>query len=131
MDSRLETSLTFGTMLNTLPPVRDGKLRGLAVTGSKRSAVVSQLPTIAESGVPGYEATAWYGVFAPAGTPLDIIAKLNSDMSRILSVPEVRTRLKDEGAELVGGPPDRLRNQVRSEIEKWTKVVKEAAIKVD
>ena len=118
-------------MLNTLPPVRDGRLRGLAVTGSKRSAVVSQLPTIAESGVPGYEATAWYGIFAPAGTRLEIIAKLNSDISRILSVPEVRTRLANEGAELVGGPPQRLSNQVRSDIEKWAKIVKEAAINVD
>jgi tripartite-type tricarboxylate transporter receptor subunit TctC len=103
----------------------------LAVTGSKRSDSVPQLPTVAEAGVPRYEATAWYGVFAPAGTSPETVAKLNADISRVLSAADVKKRLADEGAELVGGPPDVLRNQVRIEIEKWAKVVKEAGVKVD
>lgn len=126
-----ETSLTFGTMLNTLPPVRSGKLRGLAVTGGKRSPSVPQLPTVAEAGVAGYEATAWYGVFAPAGTTSEIVARLNGEIARILTDAEVRRRLADEGAELVGGSPERLRDHVRSEIDKWARVVKEAGVKVD
>jgi tripartite-type tricarboxylate transporter receptor subunit TctC len=126
-----ETSLTFGTMLNTLPPIRSGRLRGIAVTAAKRSAAVPNLPTVAEAGFAGYEATAWYGVFAPAATPPDVIAKLNGAISLILSDAELKRRLTDEGAELIGGLPERLRDHVRREIDKWAKVVKEAGVKVD
>jgi tripartite-type tricarboxylate transporter receptor subunit TctC len=126
-----ETSLTFGTMLNTLPPIRSGRLRGIAVTAAKRSAAVPNLPTVAEAGLAGYEATAWYGVFAPAATPPDVIAKLNGAISLILSDAELKRRLTDEGAELIGGLPERLRDHVRREIDKWAKVVKEAGVKVD
>lgn len=126
-----ETSLTFGTMLNTLPAVRSNKLRGLAVTSAKRSEAAPELPTVAEAGVEGYEATAWYGIFAPAATPPEIIQRLNAAVSRVLADPEVKRRLAQEGAHVAGGSPEDLRRHVQNEIAKWAKVVKTAAIKVD
>jgi tripartite-type tricarboxylate transporter receptor subunit TctC len=117
------------TMLSGLPHVRSGRLRGLATTGATRSASLSELPTIAEAGVPGYEATQWYGLLAPGGTPRPIVDRLNAAMREVLQSPKVRKRLDADGVEVVASSPDEFARYVRSEIEKWGKVAVAAGIK--
>jgi tripartite-type tricarboxylate transporter receptor subunit TctC len=121
----------FGNMISTLPHTRAGRLRGLAVSSAKRSQAVPELPTIAESGVPGFESGSWWGISVPAGTPRPVVMKLNSEVNRIVAMPELRTRLAGEGAELLGGTPDEFAAYVRSEIDKWAKVVKFAKMRVE
>ncbi len=120
----------FGTILPTIPHVRAGKLRALAVSGKQRAAVLPEVPTVAEQ-VAGFEASSWYGVFAPAGTPADVIAKLNQEMVRALTPPEVRQRLAIEGTEVVAGNPDDFMNLFRAEVAKWARVVKQAGIRLE
>ena len=117
------------TILTGLPHVRSGRLRGLATSGAKRSAAVPELPTVAEAGVPGYEAAQWYGLLAPAHTPKDIIARLHGEMVRILQLPEVKERLSGDGAEPVGNTPEEFGRYIRAEIEKWARVARDAGIK--
>ena len=120
----------FGTILPTIPHVRAGKLRALALSGKQRAAVLPEVPTVAEQ-VAGFEASSWYGVFAPAGTPADVIAKLNQEMVRALTPPEVRQRLAIEGTEVVAGNPDDFMNLFRAEVAKWARVVKQAGIRLE
>ena len=120
----------FGTILPTIPHVRAGKLRALAVSGKQRAAVLPEVPTVAEQ-VTGFEASSWYGVFAPAGTPADVIAKLNQEMVRALTPPEVRQRLAIEGTEVVAGNPEEFMNLFRAEVAKWARVVKQAGIRLE
>ncbi len=120
----------FGTILPTIPHVRAGKLRALAVSGKQRAAVLPEVPTVAEQ-VAGFEASSWYGVFAPAGTPADVIAKLNQEMARALTPPEVRQRLAAEGTEVVAGNPEDFMNLFSSEVAKWARVVKQAGIRLE
>jgi tripartite-type tricarboxylate transporter receptor subunit TctC len=103
--------------------VQAGRLRALAVTGATRSAQFPALPTVAEAGVPGYNVTSWYGIFAPAGTPRDIIAKLNSHMAAVLQSPDVKTKLTALGAEVAISSPEEFGQIVRGEIGRWSKVV--------
>ncbi len=116
---------------SVFPQVRAGRLRALAVSTEKRSAIVPELSTIAESGVPGYAAEQWWGLFAPAGTPQAIIAHLNSEIRRILATDEMKQRLANEGAEPAPMSADDFSAFVRNEIAKWTKVVKERRILPD
>ena len=120
----------FGTILPTIPHVRAGKLRALAVSGKQRAAVLPEVPTVAER-VVGFEASSWYGVVAPAGTPADVIAKLNQEMVRALTPPEVRQRLAIEGTEVVAGNPEDFMNLFRAEVAKWARVVKQAGIRLE
>ena len=117
------------TMLTGLPHVKSGRLRGLGVTGAKRSSVLPDLPTVAEAGVPGYEAVQWYGLFAPAKTPKEIIAKLHDAMVGVLHSPAIKNRLAADGADSVGNTPEEFARFLRSETEKWGKVVRTAGIK--
>jgi len=126
-----QTSLLFATMPTVLPMVHAGRLKALAVTSSARSPAAPELPTIAEAALPGYEVTNWIGMFAPAGTPREIVNKLNSETVRIMQTPEIRTRLTNEGAKFTPKTPDEFTAFVKSEIAKWAKVVKEAGIRVD
>ncbi|MGZ5093288.1 MAG: tripartite tricarboxylate transporter substrate binding protein [Burkholderiales bacterium] len=121
----------FGNMISTLPHTRAGRLRGLAVSSAKRSQAAPELPTVAESGVPGFESGSWWGISLPAGTPRPIVAKINADVNRIIASPELRTRLAGEGTEMLGGTPEEFAAYVRSEIEKWAKVVKFAKMRVE
>ena len=89
------------------------------------------MPTIAESGLPGYQASTWFGVFAPAGTPREVVAKLNAEFNKALSSPELTEHLRLEGAEAIGGTPEELRTFVRGEIERWAPVVKSAGVKAN
>jgi tripartite-type tricarboxylate transporter receptor subunit TctC len=124
-----QVSMTFASILSGHPHARSGKLRALAVTGAKRSPAVPELPTMIEAGVKGYESATWYGLLAPAGTPPDIVAKLNAEVVAILKQPETHERLSKEGADPVGNTPAEFGKFIRSEIAKWGKVIKAAGIK--
>ena len=114
-----------------MPHMRTGRLRALAVSTAKRSAVVPDIPTIAESGVPGYDTSTWYAVVAPAGTPQLIIKLLHADFVQALQLPDVRERLTGLGADLIGSSPDYLAQFIKSEIAKWTKMIEFSKAKID
>ena len=119
-------------MINTiaaLPQVKAGKLRALAVTTLKRSNVLPELPTLAESGLPGFEVNSWHGFFAPAKTPAVIVTRLNGDIVKILGSPEVKDRLGSVGLDPVGSTPQQLAAYIRSETDKWSKIIKQVGIK--
>ena len=117
--------------LPLLPHIKSGKLRALAVASPKRLAILPDVPTIAESGYPGFAAVQWYGLFVPAATPKEIVAKINRDAVRALKDPAVAERLASEGAEPVGDTPEQFGAFVKSEIELWGKVIRESGAKVD
>ena len=121
----------FSGMSSVMQHIKAGKLRALAVTGAQRSPAVPEVPTIAESGFPGFEATAWYGVLATARTPKTIVNRLHDEIVRALALPEVRERLNNVGFELVGSTPDEFAAFIKSEITKWTKVVRAAKISAE
>ena len=120
-----------GTMITIIPYVRDGRLRALGVTSLKRAAVAPELPTIAEAGLPGYEAVQWYGLLAPGATPREIIAKLNEAAARATQDAAVRKRFLDDGVEPVGGTPEEFAALIRSDMAKWARVVRDANIKAE
>jgi tripartite-type tricarboxylate transporter receptor subunit TctC len=123
--------LMFSSVVAILPHIRAGKLRGLAVTGAKRMPSMPDLPTIAESGLPGYEASSWYGVLAPAGTPREIVVKLNAEFVKALAQPEVRTSLLADGAEPIGGTPEQFAAYIISEKERMGKLIRDAKIRLE
>lgn len=126
-----QTVLYFGNLPTVIQHARAGRLRPLAVTGAKRSAAAPDIPTVAESGVPGYEVTTWYGISAPAKTPRPIIERLNTEAVRALNSPDLRERLSGLGAEAVGNTPEQYSAFVQNEIAKWGKVIKAAGVKVE
>jgi tripartite-type tricarboxylate transporter receptor subunit TctC len=115
--------LMFSGFSSTLPHIKTGKLRPLAVTGAQRSPALPEVATIAEQGFPGFEATAWYGVLAPSGTPQPIVARLHGETVRALKLAEIAERLAGLGFEIVGSTPEAFAAYIRSEIRKWEKVV--------
>ncbi len=121
----------IGALVSTLPHIKAGRLRALAITGKQRSAVLPDLPTAAESGLPGYDVSAWYGLLAPAGTPRAIIDRLNREVRKALQAPDILQRLAADGSEPVGSSPEEFRAFIRDEIAKWGKAVKAAGAKVD
>ena len=123
--------LMCSTIAPAMPLVKSAKLRALAVTSLKRSAAVPEIPTVAESGLPGYEATAWQGVLAPAGTPRDIIAKLKTELVRVINLPDVRKQLADQGYEPAGTTPEQFAEYIKTEIAKWSRVIKAAELKAE
>jgi tripartite-type tricarboxylate transporter receptor subunit TctC len=124
-----EVSLYFGNLPTVIRQARAGKLRALAVTGLKRAPAAPEVPTVAESGVPGYEVATWWGLSAPAKTPPAILARLHKETINALNSPDVRSRLEGLGAEIVGSSPQQYEAFVRNEIAKWAKVIKAAGIK--
>jgi tripartite-type tricarboxylate transporter receptor subunit TctC len=124
-----QTQLIFGTTVGLLLHVRTGKLKAIALTSAKRSAAAPEIPTFAESGVPGYEHEPWNAMFAPAKMPRAVLAKLNAEVGRILHTPEVKKVFEHEGADPVGNSPEQFAAILKSEIAKWMKVVKAAGIK--
>jgi tripartite-type tricarboxylate transporter receptor subunit TctC len=126
-----QVQLNFATIVTILPHMKSGKLRGIAVTTAKRSPAAADIPTIAESGVPGYDHGPWNGFLAPAKTPRAVVAKLNQETARILHSPDVKNVFMSEGAEPVGNKPEEFAAIIKSETEKWAKVIKAAGIKAD
>jgi tripartite-type tricarboxylate transporter receptor subunit TctC len=124
-----EVSLYFGNVPTVIRQARDGKLRAIAVTGSKRTPAAPDIPTVAESGVQGYEVTTFYGVSAPAKTPRPIVERLHTEIVRALQSPDVREKLQGLGADPVGNTPEQYAAFIQSEIAKWGKVIKAAGIK--
>jgi tripartite-type tricarboxylate transporter receptor subunit TctC len=124
-------TMMFDNMPSSLPLVREGKLRALGVTSLKRAAAVPDIPTIAESGLPGFEAVSWFAVFAPAGTPRPVVDRLQAEIGRILKQPDVARKLTDIGLEPVGSTADELAAYQKTEIVKWAKVVKDSGAKAD
>jgi tripartite-type tricarboxylate transporter receptor subunit TctC len=118
----------FALVPAVLQHIKAGTLRAIAVTTEERLPYLPDVPTIAELGFPGYEISSWQGVFAPAGTPKDVVAKINGELVRMLKVPEVHRRISEEGADPVGSTPDAFANRVKNEITKWTKVIKTSGI---
>jgi tripartite-type tricarboxylate transporter receptor subunit TctC len=125
------TQVMFSIAITAMPHVRSGKLRALGVTSAKRSELLPDLPTIAEAGVPGYEFETWLGMFAPAGTPPAVVAKVNDGVTKIVSLNEVRERLRSMGAEPVGSTPDQFERRIRSDLSVIGRVVRTSGMKVD
>ncbi len=121
-------AMTLQNAAAILPTVRDGRLRGLAVSSLKRSPNIPEFPTIAESGFPGFEAVSWFGLLAPAGTPAAIVNKLHQETVKVLGQPDMRARFSQMGLDTVGNTPNELAAIVRSDVAKWTKVIKDAGI---
>ena len=121
----------FNNPVNALPQVKAGRLRALAVTGAKRLALVPDVPTVAESGYPGFEADQWYGVVAPAGTPAERVARLNAEINKALALPDVQQQLAIEGAVPAPGTPKAFGDLIAREIPRWAEVVKAGQVKPD
>ena len=126
-----EVQMTFNVITGTLPHARSGRIRALAVSSARRVEVAPELPTIAESGLPGYEVIAWYNLFAPAGTPRSIVNRINAEVNRLLAQPEVRERLLALGVVPFTGKPEALGDYLKFEVARWAKVIREAGIKLE
>ena len=126
-----EIALILGEPASVVGYINSGKVRPIAVTSTKRALSFPELPTVAESGVPGYEVTSWNGMVAPAATPADVLRRLNTEYNRIISDGEMRKRLIANGYEPVGGPPEKFGEHIHAEIAKWGPVVKRANVRVD
>jgi tripartite-type tricarboxylate transporter receptor subunit TctC len=124
-------SVSAASMVSTLPHVNAGRLRALAVISAKRAQAAPQLPTVAEAGVPGYAVETWYGLFAPAGTPHEIVAALNQETVKALAEPEAKEKLLAMGLEPVGDSAEHFAAYVRSEVDKWAKVIRSAGISIN
>jgi tripartite-type tricarboxylate transporter receptor subunit TctC len=118
----------FAAVPTAQASIKAGKVRALGVTSLKRSPQLPQLPTIAETGVPGFDVTSWYGLCAPAGLPQPIVAKLNADLAKALNAPDIQQRLAEQGIDVTPTTPEQLAEFIKSEVAKWAKVVKQAGI---
>jgi len=126
-----DVQLAFGNIFALVPQVKSGRLKALAVTGAQRSSALPEVPTVAESGLPGFEAAGVHGLLAPAGTPRRIIDRLNAECVAILRSPEVRAQLASDGAEPVAGTPEQYAAQISAEVRKWGKLIRERGIRAD
>ena len=126
-----QVQVMFDNTPNVLPHVKAGKLKGIAVSSKARSHFAPEMPTVDEAGVPGYDVSVWFGVLTVAGTPPEIIRRLNSEMVKILTSPEVKERFGKLGVEVVAGTPEHFAGFLKSEVERWAKVVRDANIKAD
>lgn len=124
-------SATASSVVSTMPHVNAGRLRALAVTSGKRSLGVPQLPTVAEAGIPGFANDVWYALFAPAATPRNIVARLAEEISRAIAQPDLRERMLAAGLEPLGNSPDEFAAYFRAEVAKWSKVIREAGVRLD
>ena len=126
-----QVNLMFDNIPSAISHIRSGKLRALATTGPRRAASLPDLPTMIESGVPGYESTAWFGLAMPAGTPRDIIARMNAEGQKATKAPEFIKRMTDLGYEIVGGTPEQMAAMIQDEMKRWGPIVKASGAKVD
>nr|WP_240636183.1 tripartite tricarboxylate transporter substrate binding protein [Caldimonas tepidiphila] len=126
-----QIDVMFDNMPSALPHVKSGKLRALAVTPARRSPELPSVPTLAEAGVPGYEATSWFGLYAPAGTPPQVLSRLHGALTKVLASPEVQKKIAEQGAEPVSETPEEFAAFMRRETEKWARVVRESGASID
>jgi tripartite-type tricarboxylate transporter receptor subunit TctC len=126
-----ECQFTFATALSVQPHIKAGRLRALAVTTAKRSASFPGLPTVAEAGVPGFDAITWHGIVVPARTPQTVIARLNREFNKLLQTADMRERLMVLGSDIIGGEPKQLTDYMRVEIPRWAKVIKDSGARAD
>ena len=126
-----QTQMMFSNMLPAMPHVRTGKLLGLAVTSAERSPAAPNLPTVAESGISGYETTSWHGVVVPAGTPNAVVKRLYTELRQITRQPDVKDRFAQDGTQVVGSTPEEYAATVKSESAKWARIIKAAGIKAE
>jgi tripartite-type tricarboxylate transporter receptor subunit TctC len=126
-----QVQLMFDNLPPSLPQIKAGKLRALAVTSAGRAPALPDTPTVAEAGLPGFEASSWFGVLAPAGTPPEIVNKLNAEIAKWLASPGAKEKLANVGANIAGGTPEDFARHIQAETAKWAKVVKESGAKVD
>ena len=126
-----QVQLMFDNLPPSLPQIKAGKVRALAVTSLTRAPALPDVPTVAESGLPGFEASSWFGILAPAGTPPAIVAKLNAEIAKWLATPEAKEKLAKQGANAAGGTPEDFAKHIAAETAKWAKVVKESGAKID
>ena len=126
-----EVQAMFSSVVAIVPNIKAGRLRALAVTGKRRAALLPEVPTLDESGVPGYEAGSWYGILAPAGTPQAIVVKLHEAIARALAQPEVRERLVSEGAEVIGSTPEAFAAHITAELARMGKLIRDAGIRME
>ena len=125
-----ETDVIITALTSAIPQMKQGRMRGLAVTTKERSFLLPDLPTINESGVPGYDKASWYGMYAPAAVPKDIINKIYTSVAKVLKDPVITQRLKDQGSVAVGNPPDEFTTFVHTELKEWAKLIKDMDIKI-
>jgi tripartite-type tricarboxylate transporter receptor subunit TctC len=123
--------MLFAGVASLMPHIKAGRLRALAVTGTTRSKAAPDLPSIVEAGLPGAEFDGWYGLLLPAATPRDIVARINADYNKVLAAADVQERLLASGFEPLGGTPQKFADYLRSETRKWTKVVRDANIRIE
>jgi tripartite-type tricarboxylate transporter receptor subunit TctC len=123
--------LTMDSLVQSLPHIRAGRLKALAVLGPRRAGLLPEVPTIAESGLPGYALTNWFGLVAPAATPKEVLARLNGDVLKVLKNEELRKKIADLGADVVGNPAEEFGAAMRAESAQWAEVIKAAGIRVE
>lgn len=126
-----QVDFTMDSLVQSLPQIQSGRLKAIAVLGAKRSPLLPEVPTVAESGVPGYEFTNWFGLVAPAQTPADVIAKLNKDVVHVLAQSDLHSQLEKMGATVIANSPSQFEQQIKSDSLKWGKIIKEGNIKAD
>jgi len=126
-----EVDALFGVPIVIAPQLKTGRLRAIGITTAKRTGVLPDVPTIAESGVPGFDVSSWNGVHVPVGTPPDVIAKLNAAFNKVMADPDIRKQMIEAGYEIVGGEPARFSTFVASELEKWRPIAKKAKLQAE
>lgn len=126
-----QVNMAFGTAVAWLPHIKSGKVAAVAVTNPKRSTTLTDLPTLSESGVPGYEAVQWFGIAAPTGTPQEVIQRMHTEIKAILAMPEIQKRFVDLGFDVVGNTPAEFGQFLRDENVKWKKIAEIAGTKLD
>ena len=126
-----QVQLVYATAASAVPQIKAGKIKGLAVTTAKRSALMPNIPTIAESGLPGFEANNWYGLLAPANTPRAIVVRLNTEVAKVLMMPDVKNFLFNQGLDPAPGTPEQFGAYIKAEMAKWAKVVKDSGARAD
>jgi tripartite-type tricarboxylate transporter receptor subunit TctC len=124
-----QVQVFFGNVLSVIGPVRDHRLRALAVTSLKRQSVAPEVPTMAESGFPGFEAGTWFGLLVPAGTPREIVTRLHADIAKVTRLPDLQKQLEGQGATTIGNTPEQFSAYIKSESAKWEKVLKASGVK--
>jgi tripartite-type tricarboxylate transporter receptor subunit TctC len=126
-----QISILFDNIVSAMPNLKGGRVKAIGISSLQRSPLLPEVPPIAESGVPGFEATAWFGVYAPAATPRDIVAKISRELAAALHAPEMKQRMAQLGAEPVGSTPEDMSRIVAAETAKWARVIRDAGVKID